>query len=79
MGEHTKLVLEILVPLILMMGWVWKNLSKKIDEKTDNLSKKIDENTKEINKLGYRIQKIENRLEYSNKIVYVQHEESKEN
>lgn len=68
MEEHTKLVIEILVPLIIMIGWMWKNLSNTIKE-----------NTSEIKNLDRRIQRIEDRLEFSNKIVYVQHEEIKEN
>lgn len=79
MDSDTKLIIEILTPLIIMMGWMWKNLSKKIDEVDSRLGKKIDENTKEIQNLDRRIQRIEDRLEFSNKVVYVQHEESKEN
>jgi hypothetical protein len=90
MEEHTKLVLEILTPLIIMMGWMWKNLGKKIDgveekleKKIDGveekLEKKIDGNTTAIKDLDRRIQRIEDRLEFSNKVVYVQHEEIKEN
>lgn len=67
MEEHTKLVIEILAPLILMIGWMWKNLSKKIEE-----------NTKEIRQLDRQLQTIEDRLEFSNKVVYVQ-QEAKEN
>lgn len=68
MDSDTKLVIEILTPLIIMMGWMWKNLTKRIDA-----------NTKELQNLDRRIQRIEDRLEFSNKVVYVQHEESKEN
>lgn len=70
MEEHTKLVIEILLPMAGMVGWTFKNLSKKIEEvKTD-----LKENTKEIRKLDRRLQKIEDRLEFSNKVVYVQHQ-----
>jgi tetrahydromethanopterin S-methyltransferase subunit G len=79
MEEHTKLVLEILTPLIIMMGWMWKNLGKKIDGVEEKLEKKIDGNTTAIKDLDRRIQRIEDRLEFSNKVVYVQHEEIKEN
>jgi len=66
--EDHKLALEILIPLTLMMGWMWRNLSKQIQE-----------NRIEIRNLDRRLQKIENRLEFSNKVVYVQHEDLKKN
>ncbi len=75
MEEHTKLVIEILAPLMIMIGWMWKNLSKKIDENTT----KIVEITLEIRNLDRRLQTIEDRLEFSNKIVYIKQEEAKEN
>ena len=68
MDSDTKLVIEILTPLIVMIGWMWKNLSKRTDA-----------NTKELQNLDRRIQRIEDRLEFSNKVVYIQHDETKEN
>ena len=68
MDSDTKLVIEILTPLIIMMGWMWKNLSKKTDA-----------NTKELQNLDRRIQRIEDRLEFSNKVLYVQQDDSKGN
>lgn len=47
-------------------------LLSKIDSKCDSLSK-------EIQGIDRRIQRIEDRLEYSNKVVYVQHDQAKEN
>lgn len=51
----------------------------KIEKRFDKIEDELKEIRKEIIALDRRIQKIEDRLEFSNKVVYVQHEEIKEN
>lgn len=45
----------------------------------DDIRSELKEIRKDIQGLDRRIQRIEDRLEYSNKVVYVQHEELKKN
>jgi len=53
-------------------------LSSKIDGLRKDLSSEIDRLKKSIESLDKRIQRIEDRLEFSNKVVYIQHEELKQ-
>jgi hypothetical protein len=57
-------------------------LSSKIDGVRKDLTQEIQKVNEtlgaEIQKVDRRIQRIEDRLEFSNKIVYVQHDEVKE-
>lgn len=72
----------ILVPLLTVLGFFWKAINKKSKEMESEF-KEVRKEIKEVNTtlqgLERRLQRIEDRLEFSNKIVYVQHEEPKEN
>jgi len=52
---------------------------EKIDQKFEKIDEKLEVIKSNISALDRRVQRIEDRLEYSNKVVYVQHEDIKEN
>ena len=74
--------INILIAIGTALGSIY-TLKKLFFEKIEKQFEKIDASLKEIrsdiHKIDKRIIRIEDRLEFSNKIVYVQHEELKEN
>ncbi len=68
---------QVFVILGVFLGaFLW--LASKIDNISKDLRSDIKDVRSDVQKLGTRIQSIENRLEFSNKVVYIQHEELKE-
>jgi hypothetical protein len=68
---------QVFVILGVFLGaFLW--LASKIDGVRKDLSKEIQDVKKDLNSLDKRFTRVEDRLEFSNKIVYIQHEEKKE-
>lgn len=72
-------ILQEALPIIVPLGGFTAFLWSSIKGKFEKIEGKLDVIAKDIQGLDRRIQRIEDRLEYSNKVVYVQHEEIKEN
>lgn len=81
MDLEWKQVIATVVPIFIMFLWLlreqradFRSLNNKIDNKIDGVKEDIAGVKSDINKLDKRLTRIEARIEFSGKTVYIQQE-----